>query len=422
MEIVIMNLKELNPASYNPRKELASGDVEYEQIKNSILTYGMVEPIVWNRQTGNVVGGHQRLTVLRDLGYEEVEVSVIDVSEAQEKALNIALNKIVGEWDDEKLAVLLDELAADADEMLLSLTGFTEAEIGELFMSDEDLSALLDDSGWDNEADEDALLEEAAENPFTQRGDIYILGGKHRLMCGNATDAGDIERLMDGRSAQLTVTDPPYNVDYTGVAGKMLNDKQSDAEFLNFLRAAFTNIYKASVPGAAVYIFHAESKGLNFRRAFEESGFQTRQCLVWVKNSFVLGRQDYQWKHEPILYGWKDGDSHYFADDRTQTTVIEHDRPTVSKEHPTMKPLALVGKLIENSSKEGWVVLDLFGGSGSTLIASEVTGRICCTMEVDEKYCDVIVRRYIKHSDDANCVELIRNGMTFPYAEVSADV
>lgn len=425
MEIVSMKLDDLNPAAYNPRKALASGDVEYEQIKQSILTFGMVEPIVWNRRTGNVVGGHQRLTVLRDLGHETTCVSVIDVSESQEKALNVALNKITGDWDDEKLSALLDELAADADEMLITLTGFTEEELDEMFAStDGCFPPSVEDTDLDGEEfDVDSALEEAARMPVTRRGDIYLLGGKHRLMCGDSTNAEEVDRLMDGKYARLTVTDPPYNVDYTGKTKdtmKMQNDCMGDDDFYKFLVAAFGSISRVSEPGAAVYIFHADSEGLNFRRAFKDAGFKIRQCLVWVKNSLVLGRQDYQWRHEPILYGWKDGNAHYFVDDRTQTTVIEHDKPTVNKDHPTMKPVSLVGLLIQNSSKEGWTIFDPFGGSGSTLIAAEKLGRSCYTMELEEKYCDVIVRRYIEMVGSADGVKIIRDGETLPYESVSA--
>ncbi len=416
MEIITKKLAELNPAAYNPRKALAPGDVEYEQIKQSIINFGMVEPVVWNRRTDTVVAGHQRLTVLRDLGCDEVEVSVIDVDEAKEKALNIALNKITGEWDDAKLTELLEELAADADEMLLGLTGFTDEELAELF-APPDVDEIDADT-VDNDFEADPAIADIGRPPITQRGDVYVFDGKHRLVCGDSTSAEDFALLMDGHVAQLTITDPPYNVDYEGVAGKIANDKQADADFQAFLLAAFTNIHGAMKTGAAVYIFHADSEGLNFRLAFERAGFNVRQCLIWAKNSFVMGRQDYQWKHEPILYGWKDGEAHYFVDDRTQSTVIEHDRPTVNKDHPTMKPVALIGRLVKNSSKPGWLVLDPFAGSGSTLMACEMADRVCYAMDIDERYCDVIVRRYINHVDSSAGVYLIRGGKVIPYAEV----
>ena len=422
MEIVTMSLTQLNPAAYNPRKKLAPGDTEYEQIKKSITKFGMVEPIIWNKRTGNVVGGHQRLTVLLDLGYETSEISVIDIDETEEKSLNIALNKITGEWDDEKLTALLEELAIQ-DEYMLELTGFTDIEIDELFSVTE--VALFGNDTPENEPEDDhfdveSALEESAYSPIAKPGDIYVLGGKHRLMCGDSTSADDVAKLMGGRKAKLTVTDPPYNVAYEGTAGTMQNDSQSDTDFHDFLLSAFKNIHNNITNGAAVYIFHADSEGLNFRKAFESAGFKARQCLIWVKNSLVLGRQDYHWRHEPILYGWKDGKGHYFIDDRTQSTVLEQNRPTVNRDHPTMKPVPLIERLIYNSSKKTWIVLDLFGGSGSTLMAADRLERVAYLMELDPKYCDVIVRRYLgSKSDNSGEVVLIRDGIHTVYSEVA---
>jgi len=419
VKIVTMNLMDLNPAIYNPRKLLEPGDTEYEQIKASIEAFGLVKPIIWNQQTKNIVSGHQTRNVLLDLGHETAAVNVIDIDEQKEKALNIALNKITGEWDDEKLAALLDELASDADEMLLSLSGFTESDMDELFSFEEiDFDDL---SGEDDDFNLDTALTEVEGAPVARTGDIYVLGGKHRLMCGDACNPDDVASLMDGKVAKLIITDPPYNVDYEGVAGKMTGDCQPDNQFKTFLLSVFANIHNVSAPGAAAYIFHADTEGINFRTAFEESGFKIRQCLVWVKNSFVLGRQDYQWQHEPILYGWKSGNAHYFVDDRTQTTVVEHDRPAISKEHPTMKPVSLIERFVLSSSKQRWIILDLFGGSGSTLIAADKNKRICHTMEIDPKYCDVIIKRYIEHVGAADGVVVIRGGKDLPYSEVSTD-
>jgi DNA modification methylase len=392
MNIKTMRLADLRPAGYNPRKDLQPGDPEYEKLKRSIGTFGYVEPIVWNERTQSVVGGHQRLKVLLDLGTEEESVVVVDLHPNDEKALNIALNKISGDWDMPRLKDLLENLDTGAYD--LTLTGFDLDAVEDIMTQ----YHMPDDEEDGDDFDVDAEEEAVGETPFTERGDVYILGGKHRLLCGDATSAEDFAVLMDGHPARLTVTDPPYNVDYTGKtkdALKIENDKQSDSAFQTFLLAAFTNIREAMKPGAAVYIFHADSEGLNFRQAFEGAGFETRQCLVWVKNSLVLGRQDYQWKHEPILYGWKEGEAHYFIDDRSQTTVINHDKPTRNGDHPTMKPVSLVGRFVSNSSKAGWIVLDPFGGSGSTLIACEQLKRTCYTMELDPRFCDVIVRRYI---------------------------
>jgi DNA modification methylase len=414
MEIRTMRLADLRPAEYNPRKDLQPGDPEYEKLKRSIGTFGYVEPIIWNERTRHVVGGHQRLKVMLDLGIEEESVVVVDLAPNDEKALNIALNKISGDWDMPRLKDILELLDTGAYDV--TLTGFDMSEIED----------IMTQFAPEEEADDDFDAEEeyaaVGETPFSERGDIYIIGGKHRLVCGDATSAEDFDVLMDGREARLTVTDPPYNVDYEGTAGKIINDKQTDTAFQAFLLAAFNNIHYAMKPGAAAYVFHADIEGLNFRRAFEEAGFETRQCLIWVKNSLVLGRQDYQVKHEPILYGWKSGEAHYFVEDRTQTTVIEENKPSKNGEHPTMKPVSLIGRLVSNSSKAGWIVLDPFGGSGSTLMCCEQLQRTCYMMELDPKYCDVIVRRYVAwcfdHEKEPQ-VTLMRGGepTTCPFVE-----
>lgn len=213
-------------------------------------------------------------------------------------------------------------------------------------------------------------------------------------MCGDSTQKDDIMRLMNKQDADMLLTDPPYNVDYEGVAGKIQNDNMENTEFYNFLKSAFTNMFESVKEGGSVYVFHADTEGLNFRKAFMDAGFKLAQCLIWVKNTFVMGRQDYQWKHEPILYGWKEGTAHYFIDNRSQSTVLEFDKPIKNEEHPTMKPIDLLVYLIKNSSKENQLILDLFGGSGSTLIAAEQSKRICYMMELDPKYCDVIIKRW----------------------------
>ena len=445
MEIRTMQLADLRPAEYNPRKDLQPGDPEYEKLRHSIQTFGYAEPIVWNARTQHVIGGHQRLKVLLDLGFTEESVVVVDLALNDEKALNIALNKISGDWDMPRLKDLLELLDTGAYD--LALTGFDEAEIEGI------MTQYATEEEADDDFDEDRALNAVGEMPFTERGDVYILGGKHRLLCGDATDPADFDQLMDGRDAQLTVTDPPYNVDYVGKtkdALKMQNDKQKNGSFQEFLLAAFNNIHSASNPGAVAYVFHADSEGLAFRQAFEAAGFKTRQCLIWVKNALVLGRQDYHWKHEPVLYGWKDGDAHYFIEDRAQTTVIEDsqpdfdkmkkpellayiklhleqmeqyttvvraNKPTSNDIHPTMKPVSLIGRFIANSSKVGRIVLDPFGGSGSTLMACEQLQRACYMMEIDPKYCDVIVRRYItwlRNHNKAPEVTLLRGGEPAP--------
>ena len=429
------SIDDLNPAEYNPRKRLQPGDEEYERLKTSIQTFGYVDPIIINAD-GTVIGGHQRLNVLIDLGYLEADVAVVDLSKADEKALNIALNKISGEWDDEKLAAIFADLNMDGYD--LSLTGFGEDELsGLLSVTDADFVDI-------DKADED--VPEPADEPYSRPGDIWHLGG-HRLVCGDSTDRATYDRLLAGESVQLVVTDPPYNVDYEGTAGKIMNDSMDSNAFRAFLNDMYSAVADVSAPGAGAYIFHADGEGVAFREEFERAGFLLKQCLIWVKNSFVLGRQDYQWRHEPILYGWKDGAAHYFTDKRNLATVIDEsgrpdpgnmsredleelvsvlydaveeeptsiiycDKPLRNAEHPTMKPTRLIAKLIENSSKVGWIVLDPFGGSGSTLIAAEATGRKARLIELDPKFCDVIVRRYMQVTGKTDVV-LMRDGKQF---------
>ena len=425
-------LADLIAAEYNPRKALTPEDAEYQKIKRSIEEFGYVDPIIIN-EDGTIIGGHQRTTVLMDLGYEEVDVVVVSLDKNREKALNIALNKITGEWDELKLKDLLLDL--DLGDYDISLTGFEQADLTELVDK-----LAIEPEAADDDFDEDEALEQVAE-PVTKHGDIWLLG-RHRLMCGDSTDEEELAELMNGEMADLIVTDPPYNVNY-GDKAEMLdaylpskghrnnshikNDNMDNVSFYEFMLAVYRSAYEFMRAGAAIYVFHAESTGHIFRQAFLDAGLKLAQCLIWEKNAFVLGRQDYQWRHEPCLYGWKEGAAHYFINDRTQDTVLLEDdidfnamkknelvayleelrrkyqnqtsviyenKPTRNDIHPTMKPIALVGKFITNSSKSGWNVLDLFGGSGSTLMAAEQLGRTAFLMELDEKFCDVIVKRW----------------------------
>lgn len=358
-------LADLIPAAYNPRKALTPEDPEYQDIKASIQGLGYADPIVINYD-GTIIKGHQRRTVMMDMGIEEAEVVVLDI---RDKA------------------------------------------------------------------------KEEIETPVARRGDIWKLG-RHRLMCGDATSLDDAEILMAGNKLDLVITDPPYNVDYGAKVGFLNdyldqtdsrtnsvieNDHMDAASFYSFLLAAFQAMNDAMRTGAAIYVFHAESTGLQFRQAYSDAGLKLAQCLIWEKNAFVLGRQDYQWRHEPILYGWKEGAGHYFINDRTQDTVLLDDlpdfqsmkkqellafidqmlreykdqttvhfepKPTRNDMHPTMKPVPLIGRLMNNSSRPGWMVGDFFAGSGSTLMAAEQLGRTAFCMELDEKNCDVIIKRW----------------------------
>ena len=411
MEIVKMKLSELNPAEYNPRKALKPGDPAYEKLKASILSFGNVEPIVWNRSTGNVVGGHQRLRVLLDLGVTESEVSVVELSEVDERRLNIALNKITGEWDDEKLTSLLAELTAGGVDVYP--TGFDEQELSSMFA---DLTkATAHDDGFDLTT----ALEKAS---FVKRGDVWTVG-RHRLMCGDATSAEDVATLMGEKKANLILTDPPYGVSFKSSDGLTIqNDSIKGDDFYRFLLQSLTNMVAHLEPGGAAYVFHADTEGLNFRRAFIDAGLHLAGVCIWVKNSLVLGRSDYQWQHEPVLYGFLQNGKHRWYSDRKQTTIWNYDKPKRNENHPTSKPLDLLGYPIQNSSQENAIVLDTFGGSGSTLMACEQLGRICYTMELDEKYASVILRRYAEGAGDASGIHVLRDGERIPYADLVKEV
>ena len=397
---------DLLPADYNPRKDLKPGDAEYEKLKRSIEQFGYVEPVIWNRLTGRVVGGHQRLKVLMDMGMSEVDCVVVELPEEKEKALNIALNKISGEWDKDKLALLITDLqGADFD---VSLTGFDPAEIDDLFK--DSLKDGVQDDGFDIEA-------ELKQPTITKPGDIWTLG-RHRLICGDSTKADTFDLLMGKTKANLVITDPPYNVNYEGSAGKIKNDNMADEAFYNFLLAAFQNTEAAMASDASIYVFHADTEGLNFRRAFADAGFYLSGCCIWKKQSLVLGRSPYQWQHEPVLYGWKKKGKHQWYTGRKESTIWEFDKPKKNGDHPTMKPIPLLAYPIMNSSMTNSVVLDPFGGSGSTLIACEQTDRICYTVELDEKFCDVIVKRYIEQVGTSDGVSVQRDGLTYRYSEV----
>lgn len=402
------NTADLLPADYNPRKDLKPGDAEYEKLKRSIEQFGYVEPVIWNKTTGRVVGGHQRLKVLIDMGISEVECVVVEMNEEKEKALNIALNKISGEWDKDKLALLITDLqGSDFD---VSLTGFEPAEI----------DALFRDSVKDGVRDDDFNVDDELKNPtLSKPGDVWLLG-RHRLVCGDSTKAETYALLMVDTKANLVVTDPPYNVNYEGSAGKIKNDNMADSAFYEFLLAAFQNMERSMADDASIYVFHADTEGLNFRRAFADAGFNLSGCCIWKKQSLVLGRSPYQWQHEPVLFGWKKKGKHLWYTGRKESTIWEFDKPKKNGDHPTMKPIPLLAYPIMNSSMSNSIVLDPFGGSGSTLIACEQTDRICRTIELDEKFCDVIVKRYIEQVGGTDAVSLMRDGLTYRYDEIAA--
>ena len=404
MEIKELPLKELKPAAYNPRKKLKKGDKEYEKIKQSLLKFGYVDPIIVNEDL-TVIGGHQRLTVLKDLDYETAKCVIVDLPKEDEKALNIALNKITGQWDEALLADLLLDL--QESDFNLDLTGFEPPEIDDI------LSNVHDKELSEDEFD---VEEELKKPTLSRHGDIWQLG-KHRVICGDSTKAETYKQLLDDRKANLVVTDPPYNVDVEETAGKILNDNMSDGDFYQFLLSMFTQVENHMEDDASIYVFHADTEGLNFRKAFKDAGFYLSGCCIWKKNSLVLGRSPYQWQHEPCLYGWKKKGKHQWFSDRKQTTIWEYDRPKSSKDHPTMKPIQLMAYPIQNSSMRGTIVLDPFLGSGSTLIAADQTGRVCYGIELDEKFVDVIVKRYIEVTGDTE-VTVQRNHEALTYNQV----
>lgn len=404
MTWVSLSIDSLKPAAYNPRKKLKKGDKEYEKIKKSIVEFGYVDPIIVNFD-GTVIGGHQRLTVLSDLGYKEVQCVQVRIDDENKvKALNVALNKITGAWNEELLADLMVDLQ-DAD-FNLDLTGFEAPEIDQLFSKVHNKEVKEDDFDVDGELTKPTI---------SKQGDIWHLG-KHRVICGDSTKLETYQLLLGDKKANLVVTDPPYNVNVEETAGKIKNDDMSDADFYQFLFNMFVNVEQSMEDDASIYVFHADTEGLNFRRAFKDAGFYLSGCCVWKKNALVLGRSPYQWQHEPVLYGWKQKGKHQWFSDRKQTTIWEYDRPKSSKEHPTMKPVQLMAYPIQNSSMRGTLILDPFLGSGSTLIAADQTGRVCYGIELDEKFVDVIVKRYMEATEKTD-VKLIREGRTLFFEE-----
>jgi DNA modification methylase len=397
LRIETMRIDDLIPAEYNPRKQLKAGMPEYERLKKSIEEFGMVEPIIYNEETKNVIGGHQRLQVLRDLGWSTVDVSCVILSQSQEKVLNIALNKIDGAWDDEKLQTLLSDLKEEG--MDISLTGFDLSELESIIP---DFEPEINPEATDDDFDVDKALEEI-EEPIAKYGEVYILG-KHRLMCGDSTKQSDVDILMAGNKADMVFTDPPWNVNYGAVKDDnaqgykprtIMNDHMSSNDFRTFMDSAFKNMNYASKEGAMTYVVMSAAEWGNMMPSLFEADYHWSSTIIWNKSHLVLSRKDYHTKYEPIWYGWKNGAPRLCPlKDRKQSDVWDFDRPTVSIEHPTMKPIPLVARAIINSSKKDNLVLDLFGGSGTTLLAAEQTKRAAAMMELDPKYVDVIIKRW----------------------------
>ena len=384
---------------------------QINKLRASLREFGFINPVIVDDKF-NIVAGHGRVMAAQAEGIKEVPCVCVDcLTEAQKKAYILADNRMAMDagWDEEMLRVELEALQDMAFD--LSMTGFDDKELADLFKTEEEVE--------DDDFDLDAALEKAA---FVKKGDIWTVG-RHRLMCGDATSAEDVTKLMDGKKANIIVTDPPYGVSFQSSDGLSIqNDSLKGEEFYQFLLQAFKNMADNLTKGGAAYVFHADTEGLNFRKAFIDAGFHLAGCCIWVKNSLVLGRSDYQWQHEPVLYGFLQNGNHPWYSDRKQTTIWNFDKPKRNKNHPTSKPLDLLGYPIQNSSQANGIVIDTFGGSGSTMMACEQTNRICYMMELDEKYASVILRRYVEDGGNPDDVYCIREGKRVSYADVVIEV
>ena len=385
---------------------------QINKLRSSLREFGFINPVIIGRDYG-IIAGHGRVMAAREEGISEVPCVFVDhLTEAQKKAYIIADNRMALDagWDEELLKVEIEALQAEAFD--ISLTGFGDDELSDLFGKDKD--AIEDD-----DYDLTAALEKAA---FVEKGDVWVVG-RHRLVCGDATSAEDVALLMDGKKANLIVTDPPYGVSFKSNSGLTIkNDSMKDEEFYNFLHKSFENMVAHLENGGSAYVFHADTEGLTFRKAFIDAGFHLAGVCIWSKNSLVLGRSDYQWQHEPVLYGFLKNGKHRWYSDRKQTTIWNFNKPKRNENHPTSKPLDLLSYPIRNSSQENAIVIDTFGGSGSTLMACEQTNRICFTMELDEKYASVILRRYVEDTGDAENVYVLRGDKRIPYADLVKEV
>ena len=415
MEVKMISVNDIKPYENNPRKN----DDAVDEVAASIKAFGFKNPIIVDKNM-IIIAGHTRLKAALKLGLTMVPVIIAeDLNEDQADALRLADNKTaeIAKWDKKKLEEELKQINWE-------LLGINMTDVGfdDIFASE--FKEVVDD-----DFDEGQYL---SDEPYSKQGDVYLLD-ENRVMCGDSTNAEQVKILMDDKLADMVFTDPPYNV-AIGKRGQqykerggygcgmnertILNDDMGNEEFHAFLLQVFKNLFDSVKEGAPTYVCHADSEGINFRVAFSEAGFKLAQCIIWIKNSFTMGRQDYQWQHEPILYGWKPGAGHYFVDDRTQSTTWFYDKPRKNDLHPTMKPLELVGQAINNSSLVGQLVLDLFGGSGSTLIAAYKSKRNCYSMELDEKYADVIVKRYIKNKGSYDNCYLLRDGEKIPLTQI----
>ena len=409
-EFQLVDIDKLVPYANNARTH---NKEQILKLRSSLREFGFVNPVIIDREY-NVLAGHGRIMAAKEEGIAKVPCVYADhLTEAQKKAYILADNRMALDagWDEELLSVEMQELQELGFD--LGLTGFDEKELTDLLGVDADGEAKEDDF------DLSAALEKAA---FVQRGDVWTVG-RHKLMCGDATSAEDVSALMGDTKANLILTDPPYGVSFKSASGLTIqNDSMKNEEFYTFLLSSFQRMAEHLEKGGSAYVFHADTEGLNFRKAFIDAGFHLAGCCIWVKDSLVLGRSDYQWQHEPVLYGFMQNGKHHWYSDRKQTTIWHFDKPKRNANHPTSKPLDLLGYPIGNSTQENGVVMDTFGGSGSTLMACEQMNRICCMMELDEKYASVILRRYVEDTGNAEGVYVIRGGQQIPYFDLVKEV
>lgn len=397
-EMNLVDIDKLIPYVNNARTHSKE---QINKLRASIREFGFINPVIIDRDY-NVIAGHGRIMASKEEGIDKVPCVFVDyLTDAQKKAYILADNRMAldADWDEELLKVEIESLqGADFD---LNLTGFDEAELMDIFGDDNQSRAK------DDEFDLTAALEKAS---FVEKGDVWTVG-RHRLMCGDATSSEDVSTLMGNTKANLILTDPPYGVSFKSSSGLTIqNDSMKNEEFYNFLLASFKCMAEHLENGGSAYVFHADTEGLNFRKAFIDAGFPLAGCCIWVKDSLVLGRSDYQWQHEPVLYGFMQNGKHKWYSDRKQTTIWNFDKPKRNANHPTSKPLDLLSYPIGNSTQENGVVIDTFGGSGSTMMACEQMNRICYMMELDEKYASVILRRYVENTNNAEGVFVERNG------------
>ena len=408
-EMQLISTDKLVPYVNNARTHSAEQIIK---LRSSLREFGFVNPIIIDRDF-NVIAGHGRLMAAKEEGINEVPCVFADfLTDAQKKAYILADNRMAMDagWDEELLKIEMEELQNLGYD--LGYTGFDEKELADLFGID-------DKEVKDDDFDLTAALEKAS---FVERGDVWFVG-KHKLMCGDATSSEDVAKLMEDKKANLILTDPPYNVAFKSSDGLTIqNDSMKNNDFYKFLFSSFKNMAEHLENGGAAYIFHADTEGLNFRKAFIDAGFHLAGCCIWVKDSLVLGRSDYQWQHEPILYGFMQNGKHPWYSDRKQTTIWNFDKPKKNSKDPTSKALDLLAYPINNSTQANAIVIDTFGGSGSTLMACEQMNRICYTMELDEKYASVILRRYVEDTNDSENVYVIRNGEKILYKDLVKEV